>query len=123
MRKSCFAFSILLFMGSVEAHPQISLSDLLKKIPTTRISEKEAAQGVKEALTQGVTKAVLNLHKTDGFFGNELYKVLLPPDARKAETALRRIGLGGQVDRAVLAINRGAEDELKMLWEPPHPYS
>ena len=86
--------------------------DWLRKIPSTGLSEVEAGQGIKEALAQGVTKAVLSLHKTDGFFGSDLYKVLLPPDSRKAETALRRIGLGGQVDKAILAINRGAEDAV-----------
>jgi hypothetical protein len=55
---------------------------------------------------------VLNLHRTDGFFVSDLYKVLLPPDAGRAETALRGIGLGGQVDKAILAINRGAEDAV-----------
>src|SRR6185295_17832794 len=35
-----------------------------------------------------------------------------PPDSRKAETTLRKIGLGGQVDKAILAINRGAEDAV-----------
>jgi hypothetical protein len=55
---------------------------------------------------------VLTLHTTDGFFGSDIYKVLLPPDARKAETTLRGIGLGGQVDQAVLMINRGAEDAV-----------
>jgi hypothetical protein len=59
-----------------------------------------------------VAKAVLNLHRTDGFFGSDLYKLLLPPDAQKVEGALRRIGFGGQIDRAVLAMNRGAEDAV-----------
>ena len=59
-----------------------------------------------------MTNAVLNLHRTDGFFGSDLYKVLLPPDARRAETVLREIGLGDQVDKAILAINRGAEDAV-----------
>ena len=103
---------IVLLLLSTEAHAQFSLPNLLKKIPSSGISEKEAGQGIKEALSQGVAKAVLNLHKTDGFFGNEIYKVLLPPDARKAETTLRKIGLGGQVDKAILAINRGAEDAV-----------
>lgn len=76
------------------------------------ISESEAGQGIKEALSQGVTNAVLNLNKTDGFFGNQLYKMLLPPDALKVEKTLRNIGLGNQVDKAILAINRGAEDAV-----------
>ena len=95
-----------------EGAPQIRLQDWLKKVPSAGISDAEAGQGVKEALAQGVAKAVLNLHRTDGFFGSDLYKVLLPPDSRKAESTLRRIGLGAQVDKAVLAINRGAEDAV-----------
>lgn len=97
---------------ATDASPQIRISDWLKKVPVPGISEAEAGQGIKEALAQGVARAVLNLHRTDGFFGSDLYKVLLPPDARRAESGLRRIGLGGQVDRAVLAINRGAEDAV-----------
>jgi hypothetical protein len=112
MRNGLALSLIILLLLSTEAHSQFSLPNLLKKIPSSGISEKEAGQGIKEALAQGVTKAVLNLHKTDGFFGSELYKVLLPPDARKAETTLRKIGLGSQVDKAILAINRGAEDAV-----------
>jgi len=95
-----------------EAFSQIRWVDLLKGIPSAGISEKEAGQGVKGALAQGVTRAVLSLHRTDGFFGSELYKVLLPPDSQKAETVLRKIGLGGQVDKAIFAINRAAEDAV-----------
>jgi len=99
-------------LSFTEAFSQIRWADLLKGIPSAGISEKEAGQGVKGALAQGVTRAVLSLHKTDGFFGSELYKVLLPPDSQKAETVLRKIGLGGQVDKAILAINRAAEDAV-----------
>ena len=97
---------------ATEASSQVPFRDWFKKIRSTGVSEAEAGKGIKEALAQGVTKAVLNLHRTDGFFGSDLYKVLLPPDSRKAETTLRGIGLGGQVDKAILAINRGAEDAV-----------
>src|SRR5215468_2827122 len=98
MTKRCIAFSLIsAFLISVEAFSQFKLSDIFKKITSPGISENEAGQGIKEALAQGVTKAVLNLHKTDGFFGSDIYKIFLPPDARKAEATLRGIGLGGQV--------------------------
>ena len=110
VRRLVALFCVLLV--ATEAKSQIRLRDWFKKIPSTGVSEAEAGRGVKEALAQGVTRAVLNLHRTDGFFGSDLYKVLLPPDAGRAETALRGIGLGGQVDKAILAINRGAEDAV-----------
>jgi hypothetical protein len=90
----------------------LSGCDVIKNLPTgsSGITEAEAGQGIKEALAQGVTAAVLNLNKTDGFFGNAAYKLFLPPDAKKIENTLRDLGLGKQVDRAILQINRGAED-------------
>jgi len=92
---------------------QITLPKILtNKKSTTGITENEAGQGIKEALLQGVTTAVLNLNKTDGFFGSEFYKMLLPEDAKKVEKTLRNIGMGAQVDKAILSINRGAEDAV-----------
>ena len=76
------------------------------------VTEGEAGQAIKEALAQGVTNAVLNLNKTDGFFGNQFYKLLMPPDAQKVVNTLNDLGMSKLVDKAVLAINRGAEDAV-----------
>ncbi|HEX5107721.1 MAG TPA: DUF4197 domain-containing protein [Vicinamibacterales bacterium] len=112
-RTSSFVIALLIaFVFVSDGSAQIKLPDWLRKVPVAGISEAEAGQGIKEALAQGVTRAVFNLHRTDGFFGSNFYKMLLPPDSRKAEGTLRRIGLGGQVDKAILAINRGAEDAV-----------
>jgi hypothetical protein len=91
---------------------QLKLPKLPKIAGGSAVTEAEAGQGIKEALTQGVTNAVLNLNKTDGFFGSEIYKMLLPPDAKKIESTLRSAGMGAEVDKAILAINRGAEDAV-----------
>jgi len=88
------------------------LKNLVSKGSGSGVTENEAGQGIKEALAKGVTTAVLNLNKTDGFFGSNIYKMLLPPDAQKIETTLRKAGMGAQVDKAILAINRGAEDAV-----------
>jgi hypothetical protein len=76
------------------------------------VTEAEARQGIQEALAQGVTTAIFNLNREDGFFGNNFYKIFLPPDAQKVESTLRKIGLGSQVDKAILQINRAAEDAV-----------
>ena len=90
-----------------------SSCDVIKNLPTSvGITEAEAGQGIKEALAQGVTTAVLNLNKTDGFFGNAAYKLFMPADAQKVVNTLRDLGMGSLVDKAVLAINRGAEDAV-----------
>jgi hypothetical protein len=114
MRKT-FILSLILILSSLlslESASQITLPKLLNKTKAAGLSQDEAGMGIKEALTQGVTTAVLNLNKTDGFFGSAFYKVLLPPDAVKIEKTLRTAGMGSQVDKAILAINRGAEDAV-----------
>jgi hypothetical protein len=85
--------------------------DVLSKLPTgTGVTEAEAGEGIKEALGQGLVKAVLQLNRTDGFFKDALYKILMPPDARKIENTLRDLGMDKMVDKAILQINRAAED-------------
>lgn len=113
--KTKLYFSIFLFaFVSTKAFSQITLPKIFsnKSKGGAGITENEAGLGIKDALTQGVTTAVLHLNKTDGFFGNELYKMLLPPDAKKIDNTLRNLGMGAQVDKAILAINRGAEDAV-----------
>ncbi len=85
--------------------------DLISRIPTgTAVTEAEAGEGIKEALGQGLAKAVLQLNKEDGFFKDAFYKILLPPDAKKIENTLRDLGMNKMVDKAILQINRAAED-------------
>jgi len=92
----------------------LSGCDVLQQLPSTVgtgvVSEAEAGQGIKEALSQGLSGAVLQLNKEDGFFKDAFYKILLPPDAKKIENTLRDLGMGKVVDKAILQINRGAED-------------
>ncbi|PRY89234.1 DUF4197 domain-containing protein [Mongoliibacter ruber] len=77
------------------------------------LTQEEVSQGLKEALIQGISKGADQASETDGFFGNDMIRILLPEDARRVENTLRQIGLGSEVDRALLAINRGAESAAK----------
>jgi hypothetical protein len=93
----------------------LSGCDVLQNLPAGTgglggVTQAEAGQGIKEALSQGLVNAVLKLNREDGFYKDALYKVLLPPDAKKIENTLRTIGMGSLVDKAILQINRGAED-------------
>jgi Protein of unknown function (DUF4197) len=92
----------------------LSSCDVLNKLPQATgiggITEAEAGQGIKQALSQGLAGAVLQLNKQDGFFKDAFYKILLPPDAKKVENTLRDLGFNNMVDKAILQINRGAED-------------
>jgi len=95
----------------------LSSCEVLNQLPNSTggiggLSQAEAAQGIKAALDQGIGKSVLQLNRVDGFFKDAIYKVLLPPDAQKLVNTFRSLGLGSLVDKAVLQINRGAEDAV-----------
>lgn len=76
-------------------------------------AQSDIVAGLKEALTIGATKGAAALSATDGFFKNAALKILLPPEAAKIERTLRSVGMGKQVDEAILSINRAAEDACK----------
>lgn len=102
MKKLLLVLSLPLLLNSCE---------ILSKLPTgVGVTEGEAAEGIREALGQGLVKAVLQLNRQDGFFRDAFYKILMPPDARKIENTLRDLGMGKMVDKAILQINRAAED-------------
>ncbi len=95
----------------------LSSCDVLKELPGVStaggtFSAQEAALGIRQALDQGTGKAVSQLNTVDGFFASAIYKILLPPEAKKIENTLRNLGMNSLVDKAILQINRGAEDAV-----------
>jgi len=77
------------------------------------LSESEIAKGLKEALDVGAKNAVGSVAKTDGFFKNPKVKIPFPPEIKKVETAVRKVGLNKQADDFVVSLNRAAEDAAK----------
>lgn len=110
--------SLILATFTLSSNAQIK--GLLQKanqalgITESKTSQKEEMIGaLKEALIIGIQKGATTLSKEDGFFKNDFLKILLPPEAEKIEKTLRTMGLGSQVDEAILSMNRGAEDACK----------
>ena len=85
----------------------------LSNVGSNQNEKDEVVSALKEALSRGAQKGADALSKEDGFFKNELLKIILPPEAVKVEKTLRSIGLGSQVDEAILSMNRGAEEACK----------
>ncbi|MDN3578870.1 DUF4197 domain-containing protein [Chitinimonas viridis] len=78
-----------------------------------KLNNKDAASGLKEALTQAATVAVGQLGKADGFLGNSEVKIPLPDGLRKAEKLLRTLGQGERADELVTSMNRAAEKAVQ----------
>ncbi|MET4105054.1 DUF4197 domain-containing protein [Hymenobacter sp. UYP22] len=69
----------------------------------------EASTGLREALTQGVSKAVAQAGETDGFNGNADIRIPFPPEAELVAVTLRKLRAGALVDKFEVALNRAAE--------------
>ena len=73
----------------------------------------DISSGLKEALNNGISKQVVKLTATDGFFKNEAVKILLPDELQKVDKTLRSIGLSSLADEGLKVLNRAAEDAVK----------
>ena len=111
MKKIAFVLFLIGLGGNAIA--QINLKKLKKTLEGESLSTEEVAQGLKEALTNGVSKGSDLVSKVDGYFKNPEIKIPFPPEVKQVETTLRQMGLGNEVDRFVLTLNRGAEDAAK----------
>ncbi len=112
--KKIFLFAIVIFAAS-SAMAQINLKKLKDKVTGTSgsLSTDEVAQGLKEALTNGVSKGSDLVSQVDGYLKNTEIKIPFPPEVQQVETKLRAIGMGNEVDKFVTSLNRAAEDAAK----------
>jgi hypothetical protein len=77
------------------------------------LTKEEVANGLKEALVNGITKGTDLTSKIDGYFKNPEIKIPFPQDVKMVETKLRGLGMGKEVDKFVVTLNRGAEEAAK----------
>src|SRR5690349_584494 len=113
--KKIFFGCLIMMCGCTSAQVGQTLKELNKVIGSeqTPLSTDEVAAGLKEALVNGISNGSDLASKLDGYFKNPRIKIPFPPDVKKVEDKLRQIGLGSEVDRFVLTLNRGAEDAAK----------
>lgn len=90
--------------------------DTLKEVANAVLAEpslEEIGKGLKEALSNGVTKGVNTLSQRDGYF-KSVYKILLPDDVRKVTDKLKAVpGFANLENELLEKMNRGAEDAAK----------
>jgi len=79
------------------------------------LNNGEIASGLKEALRVGTDSTTKRLSLLNGFFGDDIIKILMPPEAQKVERTLRDLGFGKTVDKSILSMNRAAEDATKYV--------
>lgn len=116
MKRILWIFALLWAVGAASPAGAGILDDLLDRIPEVKSGASQAGPdrkttiaGLKEALAVGTKNAVNALSKQDGYFGNEMVKILLPEKVRTAADMASRLGFRKQVDRFTLSMNRAAE--------------
>ncbi len=110
--KKFLAFSLVILLSSCA-----ELQQVVNNLPQTTggfgISNIDIGNGLREALDNGIDKQVTKLTQKDGFYRNQLVKILLPQELQKVDKTLRDIGLGNLADEGLKVINRAAEDAVK----------
>lgn len=110
MKKTISLVLTILLLSSCAEMQQV-----LEQLPQTTgtLSQAEIGNGLKEALNNGITDQVSKLTATDGFYKNELVKILLPDELQKVDKTLRSVGLSSLADEGLKVLNRAAEDAVK----------
>lgn len=98
-----------LFVGCTAS----DVNKILQGASSSTLSNEDVGTGLKEALIKGISVGSQRASKEDGFFRNELIRIALPEEFSQVEGTMRKLGLGAEVDKVLLAINRGAENAAK----------
>ena len=105
----------LLLIGVKPAWAQFDINKALQGLSGTTgsgLSDAKIGSGLQEALKIGTENAVNITGQTDGFFKNQLIKILMPKSLQTIEKPLRLVGYGPQIDEFVLGMNRAAEKSV-----------
>ena len=95
------------------------IGDLIRKSTTLAeqykpgLSTDDIANGLKEALQKGAQTGTQKLSSPGGFLENAALKIIMPPEAQKIESTLRRLGFNQLMDDMIVSMNRAAEDACK----------
>lgn len=77
------------------------------------ITQTEAVTGIKQALSNGLNNSINTLSAPNGFLGDAVVKILMPPEAQQIEKTLRSVGMGKLCDNFISSLNRAAENAVK----------
>ena len=96
------------FVGCAE------LQNVVNNFPTGGgLSQAQIGNGLRQALDNGIKNQVSKLTSKDGFYRNELVKIILPEELQAVDKGLRSIGLANLADEGIKVLNRAAEDAVK----------
>jgi hypothetical protein len=111
---ACITIATAATAGAQSIEQQLKDRLLGSTSGTSNLNERDASGGIKEALAQGVDRAVRQLGKPDGFFRDQAVKILVPEKIRKLADVARQLAAGKKVDAFELSMNRAAEKAVPL---------
>ncbi|MEO8414165.1 MAG: DUF4197 domain-containing protein [Ginsengibacter sp.] len=112
MKKHIYLFCFFLLFSVTGCD---TAKSILGSMGNGNLSNADVVQGLKEALVVGTDSSTFHLGLLNGFYEDDMIRILMPPEAQKVEKTLRDAGLGSVVDKAVVSMNRSAEDASKYV--------
>lgn len=110
MSLTCLICLVLLSDGAALAQTRTRRTTTTRQ--NTNVSNSDIADGLKEALFQGMKNAIGDLGRENGFLDNSRVRIPLPKNLQKTEKTLRRLGQGKRVDEFVESMNHAAEEAV-----------
>ncbi len=105
---------ILVLVVAIQFAGCAELQKVVNNLPNGGVlSQEQIGNGLRQALDNGIKNQVSKLTSKDGFYRNELVKILLPQELQAVDKGLRKIGLGNLADEGIKVLNRAAEDAVK----------
>lgn len=105
---------ILFFVLAIQFTGCAELQNVVNQVAKSgALSQEQIGNGLRQALDNGIKNQVSKLTSTDGFYKNELVKIMLPEELQAVDKGLRKIGLGNLADEGIKVLNRAAEDAVK----------
>ncbi len=105
---------ILVLVIAVQFAGCAELQKVVSQLPNGgSLSQEQIGNGLRQALDNGIKNQVSKLTSKDGFYRNELVKIVLPKELQAVDKGLRKIGLSNMADEGIKVLNRAAEDAVQ----------
>ncbi len=108
IRKTAFLMLLVLVASCTTQQINQTLGEVLGSDPS--LTSEDVAEGLKQALSKGISKGADQASADGGYYQNPRLRIPFPEDAKRVEEKLRQIGLGNEVDKFIVTLNRGAEE-------------
>ena len=109
MRLLVMGLALLALVSCSEKDLRQAIEIINASVDEVPLTEAEVTAALKDSLSKGIASGTLKASALNGYLGNPRLKIPFPPEVEQVERALRKIGLGEDVDRFVRQLNRSAE--------------